>query len=81
MSYSNPPGEFSVCQFFPDGAYKYTRRFVSAAEAVNAFDHYTHSVGARLGMTVRVIVTDGGDNTNMEWEFGKGITFPKKEPV
>jgi len=68
--------EFSVCQFFPDGAYEYVRRFVGPEEAVKAFQHYTHSVGARLGTTVRVIITDGGDMTNMEWKFGKGITFP-----
>jgi hypothetical protein len=29
-------GEFSVCQFFEDGQYEYTRRWVSAEEAVTA---------------------------------------------
>ncbi len=69
-------GEFSVCQFFEDDSYEYVRRFVSAEEAVEAAKHYTSSVGARLGMTRRVIITDGGDQTNFEWQFGKGITFP-----
>jgi hypothetical protein len=68
--------EFSVCQFFPDGSYEYTRRFVSAEEAMRAFHHYCTSVGARLGTTVRVIITDGGDCVNAEWEYGKGLTFP-----
>jgi hypothetical protein len=72
-------GEFSVCQFFEDGSYEYVRRFVSAEEAMEAASHYTTSVGAKLGMTVRVIITDGGDYTNFEWQFGKGITFPKRE--
>jgi hypothetical protein len=68
-------GEFSVCQFFDDGTSEYVRRFVSAEEAVKAAKHYTESVGARLGMTVRVIITDGGDCTNFEWKFGEGITY------
>jgi hypothetical protein len=68
--------EFSVVQFFPDGSYEYTRRFVSVEEAGKAFTHYTTSVGARMGTTVRVIITDGGDCTAAEWIYGKGITFP-----
>jgi hypothetical protein len=68
--------EFSVCQFFTDDSYEYVRRFVSAEEAVKAFKHYTDCVSSRLGTTKRVIITDGGDCTNMEWQFGKGITFP-----
>ncbi len=71
-------GEFSVCQFFPDGQYEYVRRFVSAEEAVEAARHYTTSVGARLGTTVRVIITDGGDSINWEWKYGEGIVYPKK---
>lgn len=69
-------GEFSVCQFFDNGAYEYTRRWVSAQEATEAFQHYTTSVGARLGFTVRVIITDGGDFTNAEWKYGEGIVYP-----
>lgn len=69
-------GEFSVCQFFEDESYEYVRRFVIAEEAMKAFQHYTNSVGARIGTTKRVIITDGGDCINMEWQFGKGITFP-----
>ena len=73
--------EFSVCQFFLNGQYEYVRRFVSAEEAMQAFQHYTTSVGARSGFTTRVIITDGGDNTNMEWKYAKGITFPQKEDL
>lgn len=72
-------GEFSVCQFFANGEYEYVSRWVSAVEAVTAFHHYTNSVGARLGTTVRVIITDGGDSTNAEWIFGKGVVFPPRE--
>lgn len=69
-------GEFSVCQFFEDGSHEYTRRYVDAEEAVRAFRHYTTSVGASLGMTVRVVLTDGGDCTNMEWKHSEGIVYP-----
>jgi hypothetical protein len=70
--------EFSVCQFFEDGTSEYVRRLVSAEEAVQAAKHYTESVGARLGMTRRVIITDGGDCTAFEWKFGEGVTFPPR---
>lgn len=71
--------EFSVCQFFDNGTYEYVRRFVSAEEASEAFKHYCTSVGARMGMTVRVIITDGGDCINAEWIYGKGLVYPPKE--
>jgi hypothetical protein len=72
---------FSVCQFFEDDSYEYVRRFVDAKEAVEAAKHYTQSVGARIGTTKRVIITDGGDATVFEWQFCKGITFPTAEQL
>jgi hypothetical protein len=72
-------GEFSVCQFFPDGTYEYTRRYVPAQEAVTAFVHYCTSVGAKMGTTARVILTDGGDEINMEWKYEDGIVFPEDQ--
>jgi hypothetical protein len=56
--------------------HQYVRRFVSALEACSAFQHYTSSVGAQLGSTVRVIVTDRNDCIAREWRSGQGITFP-----
>jgi hypothetical protein len=70
---------YNVVQFFEDGSYEYVRRNVPALEAVTAAKHYTTSVGARLGFTRRVIITDEDDFTNFEWKFGEGVTFPKKE--
>ena len=67
--------EFSVCQFFKDGSYEYVRRFVGAEEAVKAANHYCNSVAARMGITERVIITDGGDCINFEWKFGEGVTY------
>jgi hypothetical protein len=72
----NTDGEFNVAQFFPDGKYEYVRRRVGAEEAWQGFQHYSTSVAARTGMVTRVIITDGGDCTNAEWEYGKGITYP-----
>lgn len=74
-------GEFSVCQFFEDDSYEYVRRFVDAEQAVEAFKFYTNNVAASLGITRRVILTDGGDMTNAEWQYGKGITFPPPDQL
>ena len=69
------PDEFSVCQFFANGMYEYVRRYVSALEAVKAFKHYSNSVATKLGVVERVIITDGGDHTNIEWVAGKGYSY------
>ena len=69
-------GEFSVFQFFPDDTYERVREFVDAKEAVDAAHHYCNSVGAKLGTTKRVIITDSGDFTCFEWIYGKGVVFP-----
>lgn len=73
-------GEFRVVQFFDDGTFETVRDGVSAEEAVDAAKHYTSSVGAKLGMTQRVIIEsyDPKENEtfcNFEWEYGKGVTF------
>lgn len=83
--YSPPPGgssgQHSVCQFFQDGTYEYVRRLVGATEAADAAIHYSSSVGAQLGMTRRVVITDGGDCINWEWRFGEGVVFPPPTAV
>lgn len=67
---------FNVCQFFANDSYEYVRRAVDGKEAVNTALDYATSVGARIGSTKRVIVTDGGDSCVFEWQYGKGVTFP-----
>lgn len=67
---------FNVVQFFKDGTHEYVRREVEMAEAVEGARHYCSSVAAKLGMVVRVIITDDGDHTCFEWQYGKGVTFP-----
>ena len=69
---------FSVCQFFEDGSYEYVRRFVVMEEAIKAAIHYSTSVAARMGVTVRVIITDAGDSIVWEWRRGEGIVWPQE---
>lgn len=60
-------GEFSVYQFFDDGMQEKVREFVSAENAVAAAHHYCNGP-ARIGVTRRVIITDGGDCTVFDGE-------------
>lgn len=69
---------YDVVQFFQDDSYEYVRCSVSAEEAVKAAYHYSHSIGAKLGTTRRVIITDDGDCTTFEWRYGEGVVFPTK---
>jgi hypothetical protein len=69
-------GEFSVYQFFLDDKYERVLDFVDAETAVKKAKSLSQSVGAKLGMTVRIIITDGGDHTVFEWKRGEGVTFP-----
>lgn len=73
--------EFSVVQFFEDGTYEYVRRFVSAEEAMTAAKHYMSSVGVKMGLVKRVIITDGGDCCCFDWNPTDGVVFPSKETV
>ena len=70
--------QFNVVQFFEDGQYEYVRRAVPALDAVRAVQHYTTSVGARMGTTVRVTITDMLDQMCFEWCEGK-IIFPTQQ--
>lgn len=72
---SEPSGEFNVVQFFVDGSNEYVRRNVDAETAVKAAHHYCNNVAVQMGITKRVIITDGGDCTVFEWINGKGVTF------
>lgn len=74
----SPAGEFSVFQIFSNDSYEEVLRSVDAETAVQAAKRLTESVGARIGTTVTVFITDGDDCTNFEWRFGKGVTFPPR---
>jgi hypothetical protein len=45
-------------------------------EASRAFQYYTSSLGAQLGLTMHVIIIDGSDCVVREWKFEQGVTFP-----
>ena len=72
-------GEFSVYQFFPDESYEKIREYVNAEEAKKAFVTYTQNPASRIGITRRVIITDGGDMIVAEWKYGEGLVWPPKE--
>jgi len=69
-------GEFSVYQFFLDETSERVESFVDPQTAVETACRLTRSVGAKMGTTARVIITDGGDFTCFEWQAGKGVTYP-----
>jgi hypothetical protein len=68
--------EFSVCQFFVDDSHEYLGRHLSDEDAVRLAVQATRSVGATIGTTKRVIITDGGDCINWEWKHGEGVVYP-----
>lgn len=69
-------GEFSVYQFFKNGVYDREVDHCDHVTAVETFARLINNVAARTGITRRVIITDGGDHTSVEWKFGEGITYP-----
>lgn len=86
MSDEEYQGEFSVYQFFPDepgeipdSNYERVKQFVGGDEAGKCAEFLCTNVAARMGLTRRVIITDGGDCINFEWKYGEGMTFPKPE--
>lgn len=68
--------EFSVYQFFPDESYERVVEFVSFEKAARVAYQCCTSVGAKIGITQRVMLTDGGDCIVYEWIYGQGITYP-----
>jgi hypothetical protein len=69
-------GEFSVAEFYSDGTHKYVVRHVVGVNAVMCARLCIDSAASNVE---RIIITDGGDDTNFEWKRGEGVTFPKAE--
>lgn len=72
---------FNVAIFFPDNSYIYERKRIGAEEAVNVAKNCTERPAALIGVIRRVIIECCDDgSTCFEWQFGKGVTFPPKQP-
>lgn len=69
-------GQFSVHQLFADDTTETVLTGVDPETAVLTAWKLVRSVGGRIGNTVRITITDGGDCTNFIWEYGKGVIFP-----
>lgn len=67
---------YSVYQWFPDGSYEKVRAYVSLDEAVKAARFYTSNVASRIGITQKVMITDGDDCCIFEWRNHEGIVHP-----
>lgn len=72
---------FNVVQYHPDGTYEYTMRAATAMAAVTESRIITQSVGARVGLVKRVMITNMADECCFDWQFGKGIVFPRPEDM
>jgi len=73
--------QFSVVRFSADGTYAYVIRWVDLLQAVQALKKCTRDFASLVGATTRIIVIDGDDCINIEWTYGKGITYPTKEMI
>lgn len=69
-------GEFSVYQFFRNGQHERVLWLVDTVTAVEQVRMLAHSIDGKLGMTRRIIITDSGDYTVLEWRFGEGVIYP-----
>ena len=71
-------GEFSVYQWFVNGTYERVLHLVDVNSAVVQACKLATSAGAKIGTTIRVMITDGGDCSCWEWVHGEGIVFPNE---
>ena len=73
--------EYSVYLWFEDGSYHRELQHVDMVTAVAKATSMCTNVGAQMGITQKVMITDGGDCSIFEWEHGKGIVHPPEEPA
>jgi hypothetical protein len=71
-------GEFSVAEFYDDGTHAYVERWIDGESAAKLAKRCTQKPAVRLGIIIKVIITDGGDDTVFQWERGKGVTYPEQ---
>jgi hypothetical protein len=68
---------FSVYVWNADGKYEQVRTCLPVDEAMQAARRYCTNPAARIGITTKVMITDGGDMSVFEWERAKGVVFPE----
>jgi hypothetical protein len=79
IEYDGNDKQFSVCRFWVDETYVYVARWINFLEATRVLRQCSLDFDSQIGATTRIIVTDGLDCINIEWVYGKGITYPTKE--
>ena len=69
-------GEFSVWWWDVDGGQHEELRFVDAEKAMDRVVALAKGPSSHLGIVTRIIITDGGDCTCLEWRKLEGLVFP-----
>ena len=73
---------FNVVLFFPDGGPgHFEKSNVTVDEAMETAMDFARRPAARIGMIERIIITDSGNSVCLEWQFGKGVTFPHSPTI
>jgi hypothetical protein len=67
---------YSVTQHYTDGTSLTVRSNVEVEEAVKVFTNFTDDINVQEGKVESVTINDVEDNINLEWTYGRGITFP-----
>jgi hypothetical protein len=73
------PGEHSVYQFFANGKWELVESFADIDLAVRTARALAQSVGAKIGLTSRIIIMDEMGFTSFEWIKGRGLVFPASD--
>lgn len=72
--------KFLVHQFFSDGTNTNDGRWEDSNTAVIKAKRFVDSPAAKIGIVVRVIITDQLDSTVFDWGRDRGLTFPSPPP-
>lgn len=73
------PAEFTVYQFFIGGQCAPATEPLKARTALREAKELTATLGARIGSTCRIVITDAGGGTVWEWRYGHGVVFPRED--
>jgi hypothetical protein len=64
---NDEPGPYSVNVFFSDGSTLRVRENVAGDVATRVFDEHCHGIGAIVGTTRQVTITDESDRVHNNW--------------